>query len=192
MTAAIILASASPRRVELLKQIHLVCDAHPVFIDETPRENEQPELYVTRMAEEKSAACRAQFGAGRPILAADTCVVIGQRILGKPVNYTDAYEMLSLLSGQTHQVMTAVSLRGRLHSRALSVTQVTFRAINEAEIDAYWRTGEPLDKAGSYAIQGQGAIFVASLQGSFSGVVGLPLFETAQLLAKEGINTQYE
>ena len=192
MTAAIILASASPRRVELLKQIHLVCDAHPVFIDETPRENEQPERYVTRMAEEKSAACRAQLGAGRPILAADTCVVIGQRILGKPVNYTDAYEMLSLLSGQTHQVMTAVSLRGRLHSRALSVTQVTFRAINEAEIDAYWRTGEPLDKAGSYAIQGQGAIFVASLQGSFSGVVGLPLFETAQLLAKEGINTQYE
>jgi len=192
MTAAIILASASPRRVELLKQIHLACERHPVFIDETPRQNEPPERYVKRMAEEKSAACVAQLGEGRPVLAADTCVVIGQRILGKPVNYADAYEMLSLLSGQTHQVMTAVSLRGRLHSMALSVTQVTFRVINEAEIDAYWRTGEPLDKAGSYAIQGQGAIFVASLQGSFSGVVGLPLFETAQLLAKEGINTPNE
>jgi len=187
MSAQIILASASPRRKELLEQIRVSYRVNPVDLDETPRPNENPKAYVQRLAAEKSAACVLQCGDVLPVLAADTSVVLGDLIMGKPKDQDDAIEMLKQLSGQTHQVFTALSLRGQQHWQALSITEVTFRRLTESEILAYWQTGEPADKAGSYAIQGVGGAFVKSIQGSFSGVVGLPLFETAELLAKQGI-----
>jgi len=187
MSAQIILASASPRRKELLEQIRVKYLVNPVDLDETPFPNEDPQSYVQRLAAEKSAACMAQCGDALPVLAADTSVVLGDMIMGKPKDQADALAMLMQLSGQTHQVYTALSLRGQQHWQALSITEVTFRTLTEIEILAYWHTGEPIDKAGSYAIQGQGGVFVESIRGSFSGVVGLPLFETAELLAKQGI-----
>ena len=187
MTAQIILASASPRRQELLDQINVTYKVYPVDIDETPRANESPLAYVQRLAAEKSAACKARLNPNIPILAADTTVVLGEMIMGKPKDQADALEMLMRLSGKTHQVYSAISVRGRVHGQAVSVTKVTFRHLNEQEILAYWQSGEPLDKAGSYAIQGLGALFVEAIKGSFSGVVGLPLFETAELLSNQGV-----
>ncbi len=187
MPPILILASASPRRQELLSQMGVSYALHPVDLDETPLANETPLAYVQRLAAAKSAACVAERGNALPVLAADTTVVLDGLIMGKPKNYADAFAMLSRLSGKTHQVFTAVSVRGRGHDQAVSITDVTFRELSEQEIAAYWRSGEPLDKAGSYAIQGKGGLFVTSLTGSFSGVVGLPLFETAQLLSQQGI-----
>lgn len=187
MTAQIILASASPRRQELLDQINIRYQLNPVDLDETPFPNEAPLDYVRRLAAEKSAACVAQLGDGLPVLAADTAVVLDELILGKPKDRDDAFAMLRLLSGKMHRVYSAVSLRGREHGQALSITEVTFRTLTEGEIAAYWHSGEPADKAGSYAIQGLGGVFVESITGSFSGVVGLPLFETAELLSRQGI-----
>ncbi len=187
MTAQIILASASPRRQELLDQINVTYKVYPVDIDETPRANESPLAYVQRLAAEKSAACKARLSPKIPILAADTAVVLGEMIMGKPKDQADALAMLMLLSGKTHQVYTAISVRGREHGQAVSVTEVTFRLLKEQEILAYWHSGEPLDKAGSYAIQGLGAMFVVAIKGSFSGVVGLPLFETTELLSNQGV-----
>jgi septum formation protein len=193
MKARIILASASPRRRELLDQIGIAYDIRPVHIDESPKPNEAPADYVRRIAAEKSAACHAQAAPiGLPVLAADTAVVMNSQIMGKPKDKEDALAMLRRLSGQTHQVYSAVSLRGREHGEALSVTEVTFRTLSEWEILAYWATSEPADKAGSYAIQGLGSVFVQSIQGSFSGVVGLPLFETAELLLQQGIQVFHE
>jgi len=188
----LILASASPRRQELLDQIQVSYRVYPVDIDETPLPDEAPPAYVQRLAAEKSAACVAQLGCGIPILAADTAVVLDTLIFGKPKDKEDGLSMLRLLSGKTHQVYTAISLRGREHGQAVSVTDVVFRLLTEREIQAYWQSGEPLDKAGGYAIQGKGGLFVASITGSFSGVVGLPLFETGQLLAQQGIDTTNE
>lgn len=187
MDAQIILASSSPRRRELLEQIQIRYRVCPVDIDETPLPDEAPLDYVVRLAAEKSAAGVARYGAELPILAADTTVVLGDVIMGKPRDEEDALAMLRCLSGATHQVYTAVSLRGQQHHEAVSITDVTFRKLTDAQILAYWQTGEPHDKAGAYAIQGQGSVFVAAINGSFSGVVGLPIFETAQLLAYEGI-----
>lgn len=187
MMAQIILASASPRRKELLDQIRVTYIVSPVDLDETPRPNEAPLDYVRRLAAEKSAACVAQVGAGLPVLAADTVVVLGDLIMGKPKDQDDALGMLRQLSGKTHQVYSAISLRGREHGQAVSITDVSFRQLTECEIEAYWQSGEPVDKAGSYAIQGIASVFVESIRGSFSGVVGLPLFETAELLSKQGI-----
>lgn len=187
MTAQIILASASPRRRELLDQIKVAYRIYPVDLDETPLPNETPLDYVQRLAAEKSAACIEQLGDALPVLAADTSVVLGDVIMGKPKDRDDALAMLRQLSGKMHRVYSAISLRGREHSQAVSITEVTFRALTEAEIAAYWQSGEPADKAGSYAIQGLGGIFVESISGSFSGVVGLPLFETAELLSRQGI-----
>ena len=187
MSVQIILASASPRRKELLDQIKVTYSIYPVDLDESPLPDESPLDYVQRLAAEKSAACRAQLGTETPILAADTAVVLGNLIMGKPKDQADALAMLTQLSGKTHQVYSAISLRGREHSQAVSITEVTFRRLSEREILAYWHSGEPLDKAGSYAIQGLGGVFVEAIQGSFSGVVGLPLFETAELLSKQGI-----
>lgn len=187
MATTILLASASPRRRELLDQIrinHRVC---PVDIDETPLPQESPLAYVQRLAAEKSAAGVLKYGMDLPVLAADTCVVLGDKIMGKPKDQTDALAMLRLLSGSTHQVYTAVSLRGKRYGEAVSITAVTFRHLTASEMLAYWQTGEPQDKAGAYAIQGLGGAFVTALSGSFSGVVGLPVFETTQLLAQEGI-----
>ncbi len=187
MTNQIILASASPRRRELLDQIKVTYQVHAVDLDETPLINESPLIYVQRVAAEKSALCQRQLKSSLPVLAADTSVILDNMIMGKPKDEADALAMLTQLSGKTHQVITAVSLRGREHFEAISITEVTFRVLSEREILSYWRTGEPLDKAGSYAIQGLGGLFVKSIVGSFSGVVGLPLFETAQLLSKQGI-----
>ncbi|RIZ64726.1 MAG: septum formation inhibitor Maf [Methylococcales bacterium] len=187
MTAQIILASASPRRQELLDQINVTYKVYPVDIDETPKTDESPLEYVQRIAAEKSAACKARLNPELPILAADTSVVLGDIIMGKPKDQADALAMLMRLSGKTHLVYSAISVRGREHGKAVSVTEVTFRHLQEQEILAYWQTGEPLGKAGSYAIQGLGAIFVESIKGSFSGVVGLPLFETVELLSNQGV-----
>lgn len=157
-------------------------------VDETPQPNEAPGDYVCRIASEKSAACLERGDlSGLPILAADTSVVLNDRIMGKPKDKDDAIAMLRRLSGQTHRVYSAVSLRGREHLHVLSMTEVTFRTLTEPEILAYWRSGEPADKAGAYAIQGLGGVFVKSIKGSYSGVMGLPLFETAELLSKQGI-----
>ncbi|MDO9268435.1 MAG: Maf family protein [Methylobacter sp.] len=187
MTAQIILASASPRRKELLDQIKVSYSVHPIDLDESPLFNEAPLDYVQRLAAEKSAACIAQLGDSLPVLAADTAVVLGDLIMGKPKDRDDAFAMLRLLSGKMHRVYSAVSLRGQEHNQAVSITEVTFRSLTEYEIEAYWQSGEPVDKAGSYAIQGLGGVFVESISGSFSGVVGLPLFETAELLSRQGI-----
>jgi len=187
MPPQLVLASASPRRSELLKQIGIRHVIKAVDIDETPLPHESPLVYVERVAAEKSALCRALLDQDLPVLAADTTVVCDGRILGKPDNLEHAMEMLSLLSGRSHQVYTAISLRGLQHWQAVSVNEVRFRHLQQEEILAYWRTGEPCDKAGAYAIQGLASIFIESITGSFSAVMGLPLYETAQLLAKQGI-----
>ncbi|MDT4332883.1 Maf family protein [Methylomonas sp. MED-D] len=187
MSPQIILASASPRRSELLKQIGVRHRVVSVDIDEAPLPHEAPDAYVARVAAEKSEACRLVDRSGLPILAADTSVILDGRILGKPADLQHAIEMLSRLSGRTHQVFSAVSLRGDRHWQAISVSEVRFRPLSHQEIVAYWQTGEPCDKAGAYAIQGLAVTFIESMAGSFSGVMGLPLFETAQLLAQQGI-----
>jgi len=194
MTAQLVLASASPRRRELLDQIAVSYIVKPADIDETPKTAEIAEDYVIRIAAEKSAACQSRFDYKLPILAADTSVVIDGHILGKPENEGHAIEMLQQLSGNRHYVYSAVSFRSAeqqgdkvFHHQALSITEVNFRQIELKEIKAYWQTAEPQGKAGAYAIQGLGSVFVESIKGSFSGVVGLPLFETAELLSKQGI-----
>lgn len=188
-TASIILASASPRRRALLAQIGVAHEVLPVEVDETPRPGEAPERYAERMALSKAQAAAAAVGTARPVLGADTCVVLGGRILGKPRDREDGLAMLRLLSGATHRVLSAVALvwDGGQAVR-LCVSRVRFRALSEAEIRAYWAGGEPLDKAGAYAIQGLGAVFVEHLEGSYSGVMGLPLYETAAVLRECGID----
>ncbi|NOV31881.1 nucleoside triphosphate pyrophosphatase [Methylomonas sp. ZR1] len=188
MHPQLILASASPRRSELLKQIGIRHSIMAVDIDETPRPGETPTAYVERVAAEKSALCLATVDTDLPVLAADTSVICDGRILGKPDDLQHAIEMLSHLSGRSHQVYSAVSLRGEQHWQALSVSEVRFRYLSHQEIVAYWQTGEPCDKAGAYAIQGLASVFIESITGSFSGVMGLPLFETAQLLSLAGID----
>ncbi len=185
---SLILASASPRRSELLSQLNLQHTIHIADVDETPLKNEAPLDYVMRVAHLKSLAIQQQITQGSVILAADTSVILGDIIMGKPDNLDHAISMLSQLSGQTHQVYTAVSIRGKQLQQILNVSHVTFRDISEQEIIQYWHTGEPADKAGAYAVQGLASIFITSIQGSFSGIMGLPLFETAQLLANEGIS----
>lgn len=185
----IILASASPRRRELLDQIGVRYSVSPVDIDETPGQDEPPERYVYRVASEKAAKAKQGDKSGFPVLAADTAVVLDDTIMGKPATMADAVSMLTQLSGRTHQVYSAVSLWGEEHWQVLNVTDVVFRELSGDEIINYWKTGEPQDKAGAYALQGLGALFVQKLSGSYSGVVGLPLFETAGLLAMAGIKT---
>lgn len=184
-TPDLILASASPRRRELLAQLGIGCKVVPAGIPEQHKQGETPEAYVQRIAAEKSLAVQSLNEVQLPVLAADTEVVLDGRIFGKPRDQADASEMLGRLSGRDHTVFSAVSLRhGANHRTALSVSTVRFRIITADEIDAYWRTGEPCDKAGAYAIQGLGAVFVERLTGSFSGVMGLPLHETAELLSR--------
>lgn len=186
----IYLASRSPRRGELLTQIGVRFAVIAADIDETPRPEESPAEYVRRIALEKGRAGRSVLPErdGRPVLAADTAVVSEGHLLGKPRDREDAARMLRLLSGQTHRVLTAVALiAGAREWVEISASRVTFRPIREEEIRRYWRTGEPLDKAGGYGIQGHGALFVAALEGSYSGVMGLPLFETGRLLEQAGI-----
>lgn len=182
----LVLASASPRRLELLAQIGIVpVRVVPANIDETPGQDELPRTYVRRMAVEKAAAVA---GDGAHVLAADTVVAAGRRILPKAETEADGRHCLSLLSGRRHRVMTAVVLRapdGRQTER-LCESIVTFTRLTPRDIDAYVASGEWAGKAGGYAIQGLGASFIRFLSGSHSNVVGLPLFETAQLLRGVG------
>lgn len=177
-----ILASSSPRRRELLTQIGVQFEVQAADIDETPHADESPVAYVERMALEKALAV-AKLRPGNIVLGSDTSVISCDRILGKPRDNADAVETLRGLSGQTHQVLSAVAVVDESRQRVISVaTQVRFRTLSDAEIHAYVATGEPADKAGSYGIQGLGAILVDTIEGSYSNVVGLPLTETAALL----------
>ncbi|HEY0339329.1 MAG TPA: Maf family protein [Steroidobacteraceae bacterium] len=181
------LASVSPRRRELLAQIgvpHIVVAAD---IDETALAGEAPRDYVLRMARHKALAVRER-GERLPVLAADTTVVLDDVIYGKPRDRADGLAMLGRLSGRTHAVLTAVALAdSRGVALQLSVSSVRFRDLSADECAAYWETGEPRDKAGGYAVQGGAAVFIESLNGSYSGVMGLPLFETAGLLRAAGV-----
>jgi septum formation protein len=186
----IYLASESPRRRELLQQIGVSFRLVGAAVDEAVLAGESPTAYVARVAAAKADAgwqsCRDAQPA--PVLAADTAVILDGKILGKPADRRDAEDMLEQLSGRTHEVLTAIALRtAASHSSRISRSEVTFRAIAPGEARAYWETGEPRDKAGAYAIQGRAAVFVAELRGSYSGVMGLPLFETAELLSGAGI-----
>jgi septum formation protein len=181
------LASASPRRRELLAQIGVPHCLATADIDETPRPGESPRQYVQRMAREKALAVWKPQQA-LPVLAADTTVVLDGIVYGKPADRAEAIRTLGDLSGRTHEVLTAVALAhagGLLQT--VSVSAVRFRVIAEEEAARYWETGEPRDKAGGYAIQGLGAVFIESVAGSYSGVMGLPLYETAELLRSAGL-----
>lgn len=188
MTALrLILASASPRRVELLAQLGLVPDLiRPAEIDEAPRPGEAVRAYALRMASEKAAAVEAL--PGEIVLAADTVVSAGRRILGKPADADEATAFLRLLSGRRHRVGTAVAVRhGGREALKLVESVVRFRPLSPADIAAYVASGEWMGKAGGYAIQGRAASFAPWIQGSFSGIVGLPLAETAAMLAAAGV-----
>lgn len=182
----IYLASASPRRSQLLQQIDIPHEVQPVAIDETPRPGEAPAAYVLRLAEAKALALWDSVVPSRrlPVLAADTTVAFEGAILGKPADLGEARAMLSRLSGRTHEVHTAIAVlhEGGMATR-VSTSEVSFRDLSVAEIDWYWGTGEPADKAGGYAVQGKAAIFIRHIAGSYSGVMGLPIYETWELLA---------
>jgi len=181
----IYLASASPRRRELLAQVGIDHEARPVDVDESEHAGESPPNYVARLAALKARTLWSQLPAAleRPVLAADTTVELDGVIFGKPATRASLQDMLGRLSGRTHQVHTAVALMCTAGLTArLSTSQVTFRELSTAEVDAYWSTGEPADKAGGYAVQGRAAVFISHISGSYSGVMGLPLFETWELL----------
>lgn len=180
----IVLASASPRRAEWLERIGVAFVVRPVAIDESPHPGEPATAYVLRLAREKAAAAPR----GDVVLAADTAVCLDGRIFGKPRDERDGIATLLALSGREHQVLTALTVRSpdREACRLASAT-VTFRPIDAAEAAAYWRTGEPADKAGSYGMQGMGGVFVSRIDGSPGAVVGLPLHETHDLLKSFGI-----
>jgi septum formation protein len=201
----IYLASASPRRSALLDQIGVPHRVHAVDVDETARGGEGPEQYVRRLAVlkaetlwQKLAAAQRQPAAhgcanaagagcaGVAVLGADTAVVLDAQILGKPRDEADCVRMLGLLSARTHQVFTAVALRASSCQTRVNVSEVTFRKLGDEEIRRYWRSGEPADKAGGYAVQGRAALFIERIAGSYSGIMGLPLFETGELLAAIG------
>ncbi len=186
----IYLASSSSRRRALLEQLGVNYRLMSVTVDERVQPGEDAARHVQRLAVAKvEAAIRAlDTRTFPPVLAADTSVAVDGVILGKPVDREAGLAMLAQLSGRSHQVLSAVALRLPAGLRqALSVSRVTFRAIAPAEARAYWDTGEPAGKAGGYAIQGRGALFIERLEGSYSGVMGLPLYETAQLLAQAGL-----
>lgn len=182
----IILASSSPRRRELLRQIGVVFRVVVADVDETALPAEKPADYVLRVALDKAAAVWSRTGGSLPVLAADTAVVLDGCILGKPADRAEAAAMLRRLSGRTHEVYSAVALRLGAHRTAdcLNVTRVTFADLTPEWIEAYIDTGDPMDKAGAYGVQGGAAARIARIEGSFSGVMGLPLFETSELLCR--------
>ncbi len=185
----IYLASASPRRSALLAQVGIPHAVRPVDVDEGVARGESPGDYVTRLAAHKAQTLWSCLGGDErlPVLGADTSVALDEEIMGKPRDEPDAVRMLERLSARTHRVYTAVALRDdRGCETQLSVSEVSFRALARNEIHAYWRTGEPRDKAGAYAVQGLAALFIERISGSFSGIMGLPLFETGQLLRSIG------
>ncbi len=192
-TIQLYLGSASPRRRELLEQVGLRFHVLAAHVPEERDGDENARVFVARVAAAKSRAVaalvRTRGYPERPVLGADTCVLVDTRVFGKPRDETDANTMLRQLSGRTHEVITAIALahRGELW-QACSHSRVTFKTLTDGEINAYWNSGEPSDKAGAYAIQGLGSGFVCRLEGSYSGVVGLPLFELRQLLQHVGID----
>lgn len=184
----IVLASSSPQRARLLAQLAIVHETAPADIDETPRPGETAEALAERLARGKADA----IAPGRPdalVIGSDTVVALGDRLYGKPVDDADADRMLASLSGQTHRVVSgvAVALNGQTVS-CTATSHVTLRTLADAERAAYIASGEPTGKAGAYAIQGLGAVFIARLDGSYSSVMGLPLFETARLLKAAGVD----
>lgn len=183
------LASASPRRKELLEQLGVRFAIRVADIPEVVQQGETARQYVQRLALEKASKVWRSLAAAerRPVIGADTEVVIDEHILGKPVSREHAIEMLSLLSGRTHQVLTGVAVVSQQHSVCVNVSAVRFRVLDQHEIEAYWLTGEPVDKAGAYAIQGFAAAFIEHINGSYSGVMGLPLYETTILLRQHGV-----
>jgi len=189
MALQVILASKSPRRAELLEQIGICFETIDVSVPELIKAGESPAEFVQRLAFEKARAGWQASAQSLPVLGADTIVVLDDKIFGKPVFDGDAEAMLKLLSGRTHHVITAVAIVKDMHEAIrLSTSQVSFREISDVERKAYVATGEPDDKAGGYAIQGQAAVFIEQLQGSYSGVMGLPLFETAELFREFAID----
>jgi septum formation protein len=189
-TNFIYLASQSPRRQALLAQIGVEFRPISVSVDETPLTGEAPADYARRLALEKARQGWTALGATQraPVLGADTVVVVEGVILGKPLDAGQAGEMLARLSGRTHEVLTAVALVDDEERSRLNRSRVTFRELSERERSAYAEHPEPLGKAGGYAVQGRAAAFISNLEGSYSGVMGLPLFETAALLSKTGIH----
>jgi len=186
---SLILASASPRRRELLDQIGIQYRVVVADLDEVALEGELPGDYVLRMAREKAGAVRRREMATIPVLGADTEVILDGRILGKPVDRQHAIDMLSGLSGRTHEVWSAVAMvmpDGRI-LQDLNVTRVSFAVMEPDWIETYCETGDPMDKAGAYGVQGLAAQKIERLEGSYSGVMGLPLFETTQLLRQAGL-----
>ena len=194
MTTAVqlYLASQSPRRRELLQQIGVRFRVLTPHVDEDPLPRETPESYVARIASSKAEVTWERVRARRmrpyPVLAADTAVILGRNILGKPATTAAAKDMLRALSGRSHQVLTTIAIAHENRMKlATAVSKVKFRRLSELEITRYVASGEPQDKAGSYAIQGLAASFITRLEGSYSGVMGLPLFETARLLKFFGV-----
>ncbi|NQY87085.1 MAG: septum formation inhibitor Maf [Colwellia sp.] len=199
MMKQLILASQSPRRKKLLGQLGYQFNTLVADIDESVCDHESPKEYVLRLAQEKSLAIFYTLADEQQkkslVLGADTCVVIDGTILGKPANEAECIETLLRLENNQHQVLTAIAVAScdaigvtKVCSKVIE-TQVWFKALTISEIKRYWQTGEPCDKAGSYAIQGIAGQFVTTINGSYSAVVGLPLYETAQLLAKSGLPT---
>lgn len=185
----LILASSSPRRKELLSQIGVRFTVNPVAICEDVNPGEAAEAYVARLALEKAQACFAQTAGELPVLGSDTTVVFDHKIMGKPRSESEAIATLLSLSGKEHEVITGVAVVSAEQTLSSVVkTKVKFKNLNEDICRRYWATGEPADKAGSYGIQGLGAVFVEGIQGSYSSVVGLPLAETAELLEQVGID----
>ena len=194
MTKSVVLASASPRRTALLKQMNVEHIIVPADIDETPRTGEAPTALVERLAAEKALAVKHKLKSegtlndDTVIIASDTLIAFNGESVGKPVDKADAHRILGMLSGKTHEVLTAVSvLSTEKQITEVINTYVDFATLTDAQIDAYWESGEPADKAGSYAIQGIGGEFVVSIKGSASAVVGLPLYQTRQLLNAFGV-----
>jgi len=181
------LASRSPRRAALLDQLGVRFRPIEVHVDEIPKSGETPKDYVLRLAADKALAGWSAGDGAVPALGADTAVVKGSEILGKPKDDAEAMRMLEALSGQWHEVYCAVAVCSRAIVQDFAISRVHFRPLEKAEIAAYVRTGEPRDKAGAYAIQGLAAIFVDRLEGSYSAVVGLPICETAALLSRSGV-----
>ena len=182
-----VLASASSRRLELLRRIGIEPNVRPADVDETPLPDEHPEALVARLAEAKASAVATE--PDHLVIAADTVVVVDDGVLGKPSGPDDARRMLAALSGRSHEVMTGVHVTlGAEAAAAVETTSVRFRSLTADEIDAYVATGEPLDKAGAYAIQGGGGMFVESISGSDSNVVGLPLATVVRLARDLGVS----
>ena len=190
MKSKLILASSSPRRIEMLNKLGIEFDVIYPDVDETLRNGESPEELVLRLSKEKAENVSSEIDDKAVILAADTVVVLGDAILGKPGSEDEAGQMLGMLSGKTHMVTTGFTLMdescAELHSEAV-FTEVKFKRLAAEEIDGYIKTGEPIDKAGAYAIQGKGSFMVEEINGSFTNVVGLPLSRVVDVLSQKGL-----